>query len=154
MPNKTEVTEWLQGFTYKPDWSFRVGEPDIYSAYFDMTVTIYAKFWTPDTDYISNFTDLTLRYDTEFQAAPSANSIIGKRIPWGPIGVPIMVPPPIDTRPSFYEWFINSGIPRIESHEILEWARVNGKCIFDPHPDGGSVSRGSMSNYTLGDIDG
>lgn len=42
--------------------------------------------------------------------------------------------PPLDDARQFLEW-LGWRLRRIEAHEVREWLAVDGRRIFEPHPD-------------------
>lgn len=141
-----EVVEWLQGFTYKPDWQFAV----VNGGFMDDIVSIRVRAMVPDVRSVADFDDMTLIPPDPFQPLfLKSDHQMPIPIKYSPLSGLIQVPPYIESRGDFFRWLLNDGIRGLEGHEILEWGRVNGKPIFDPHPQGGSTNHASASNYML-----
>lgn len=117
---------WLADFTYKPGWQF--GERELYDPrYFGFWMTMLQ----PDTDSPSPAREIRVGTDGGIELDLFRHAL--------------------DPRFEFYRHLVDA-IHNFEAHETLEWAKVGGVKIFNPHPngpEGASVSRGGPSNYQL-----
>lgn len=146
---REEVVEWLQGFTYKPDWKFDV----VNGIFMDDVVMIKVRAMVPDVNSVVDFEDMTLIPPDPFEPwMLKSDHQMPIPIRYSKLGGLIQVPPYIEGRGDFFRWLLNDGLRGLECHETIEWGRVNGKPIFNPHPNAGmSTSHASVTNYMLED---
>lgn len=111
------LKELLTHVTYKPGWSLRVvEEKDFFPvgrgpSYDPSNIYIMATWTVKDVDYPDKDIALTWREPIHIWDADNVSD------------------------KDLIEHFIFKTIYKAEQHEMHEWFKIDGFCIFDPHPE-------------------
>lgn len=143
MATYEQAEQWLQGFTAMPGWSFDLDRHDSLMRGIVVLIITHDTANADAPDRVEWPEDM--KYVTHYRNEPCTPVPvkIGSRSP-----VPLTVLP---DRKSFYQWLWGEIHERL-GHELLEWMRVDGQRIFDPHPaDGVGRTAYKPYHYLLGE---